>query len=343
MKYILVLFFSALVLTGCGDKESAAVIEEKDKYSADTTEIKTEPVENPDEQFQISYKFKQNNPITYRITMLSDVNQQTVMDTTINMQVRQSMTYILQLTPRESDSDGSTELNCLITSSKIEMEGSGQKITYISDSIDTPQEKADFAEHHALINNPFSVRVAKNGEILEFFKVDKLTNSYLEFKNLKDSASAQDKNMLKEQIIQSMLAPLLTQIFRKVPETELAKDSTWSYDQPKRQMMVFTLNQKNKFRIMQLEKFKNNKLAVIGIQLESNVTGDPKVTEEGVNYSFNKPKISAEGTIHFNIDEGFVQKVKTETLFETSVTAESRGTKRSNMEVIKNTNFVEKI
>jgi hypothetical protein len=343
MRYILVLFFSALLFAGCGEKDTTPVTEEKNKYEFDSTDIKTEPVENQDEQFSITYKFNQNTPYKYRITMLSDISQQTTTDTTINMNLKQFMVYLLQFTPRETDNDGVTELNFNISSAKVEMEGNGRKITYESDSIDTPEERDDFAEHHALINNPFSVRISRTGEILELYKMDKIINSYLDFKNLKDSVSAEDKNALKGQISETMLRPLITQIFRIVPETVVARDSTWWFRQPTRQMLVFKLDQTNKYKIKQLEKFRNDKVAVIDIDLETNISGESKVTEQGVNYNFNKPRISAAGTIHFNINEGFIQRVKTETHFETSVTAEAGGRKQSNREIVKNTNFVEKI
>jgi hypothetical protein len=343
MKYILGLFFSLVLFAGCGDKEPEQAAKEENKFAFDTTDIKTEPVENPGEQFQMIYKFDQNTPYNYRITMISDVNQQTTMDTVIDMNMHQYMVYLLQLTAKETDSDGNTELNCNITSAKVEMEGNGRKVTYESDSIDTPEEKADFAEHHSLVNNPFTIRISKNGEILEFFRVDKLVNSYLEYKNLKDSATAEDKSALRGQFTESMLQPLLTQVFRKVPADSVAKDSVWTFKQPTRQMLIFKVDQTSKFKVNQLEKFEDDKLAVIGVELETNVTGDTKVTEQGVNYNFQKPRISAAGTIYFNIDQGYVQKVKTETLFETFVTAESGGMKRSNKETVKNTNYVEKL
>jgi hypothetical protein len=346
MKYVFVLFLTVVFFYGCGDtaKEPAAIAEENNnKYAFDTTDVATEPVENPREEFHIVYKFTRNTPYNYRITMMSNLDQQTIVDTTIDMQMRQHMIYLLQLNAGETDSDGNTELNCSITSAKVEMEGNGKKVVYISDSIKTAEERDDFAEHHSLINNPFSLTVNKNGEIIEFFRVDKLVNTYLDYKNLRDSATAEDKEAIRNQITETMLRPLFNQIFRKVPESSLAKDSVWTQKQPARSMMVFQLTQTNKFRIKDLEKFKDDKIAVIGVEIETDIQGDNKVTEQGVNYNFNRPKISAAGTIYFNIDEGYVQKVKSETNIETSVTAEAGGMKRSNKEVVKSINLVERI
>jgi hypothetical protein len=345
MKYIFALFFSAILFIGCGDKNNndTAAAAEGNKFDYDTTEIKTEPIDNPGEQFQISYKFNQNTPYNYRITMISDVNQQTTMDTVINMNVKQSAIYLLQLTSKETDSDGNTELNCIFSSARIDMEGNGRKVTYQSDSVTTADEKRDYAEHHALINNPFSVRLSSNGEILEIFKVDKIANTYLEYRELKDSVTSEDKISLRTQISETMLKPLLANIFRKVPDNILAKDSTWVNKQPSRQVMVFKLDQSSMFTVKQLEKYRNQKVAVIDIGLRTDVTGESKVADQGVNYSFVKPKISAAGTIFFNIDEGFLQRAKTETHYETMVTAEAGGMKQTNREIVKSTNLVEKI
>jgi len=336
-----------MLFFGCGEKESSVPEAGKDKYSIDSSEIVMEPADNPGEQFMMEYRFVKGDPYDYRISMISDVSQVTTADTTVSMSVHNSRVYLLRLTPREIDNDGTVDLECEITSAKLEMEGNGNKVTYVSDTIKTAGDKEKFAEHHSLINNPFSIRLNKRGEILEIYKADKLVNSFLEYRNLKDSATAEDKNNLKTQIIETMLKPLLIQIFREVPEKSIAKDSIWTVKQPSRQVLSFQLDQTSRFKIKDLEKLKDNKIAVISADLDTKVTGESRHTEQGVSYNFSKPVIFATGTIYFNVDNGFVHKVRTETSYETFISAEGptpKGIqKMTKKEIIKNLSFVEKI
>ena len=43
-----------------------------------------------------------------------------------------------------------------------------------------------FAEFYSLYNNPFSIRFNKNGEVLEVYKADKISNKFLEIKGAAD-------------------------------------------------------------------------------------------------------------------------------------------------------------
>lgn len=346
MRYIIVLVFFVVLLAGCGDKDSAPV-DDKNKFAFDSTDIKLQPADNPAKQFFMEYKFTKGEAFNYRVTMISDMTQTVTADTTISMDMHQSMIYLLNFMPRETDADGNTELTCNITSSKIEMEGSGRKVIYHSDSIKTAEDKEKFADNHSIVKNPFSVRINKLGELLEVYKADKIVNSYLEYRKLADSASAEDKDMLKNQIVETLLKPLLSQVFSKAPEKPLAKDSIWIFKQPKRQMLVFQVDQTNKYLVKEVNKLQDDEIAVIGMEMETNFTGEQKVTEQGVSYSFEKPKISASGTMYFNISDGFIQKVKKETVIHTSHTAEGMTPqglqKRRNTETIKTQNFIEKI
>ncbi len=347
MRYIVVLVFGAFLFFGCGDKDSSAPLNEKDKFTFDSTDIELQPADNPAQQFTMEYKFASGSPFQYRITMISDMTQVVSADTTMSMDMHQSMIYLLSFMPRETDSDGNTELVCNVTSSKIEMEGSGRKVVYYSDSIKTAEEKEKFADNHALVNNPFSVRINKYGELLEVYKADKIINSYLEYRNLADSATAEDKATLKNQMVETMLKPLVTQVFSKGPGKMLAKDSSWTFKQPRRQMLVFQVDQTNKYKVQDIQKLNDKDIAVIDMNMETYFSGESKVSERGVNYSFDKPIISAKGTLYFNIENGFVQKVKKETVMRTSYSAEGptpQGIqKRRNSETIKTQNFIERI
>ena len=112
-------------------------------------------------------------------------------------------------------------------------------------------------------------------------------------------------------------------------------------------MMVFQVEQSSNYKVNDLEKLNNDKLAVIGMETKTNVSGETTHSEQGVNYNFTKPRIQGTGTLYFNLDKGHVQKIKSETLIETAVTAEANTPqglmKQSNKETVKTRSLVEKI
>jgi hypothetical protein len=347
MKYLLYLVFAAILLTGCNSQENTPPAEEKNKFDFDSTDIKTESVENAGEEFQLAYKFNEGDKIRYRVTRLSEIIQEIDADTLVRMDGKNSVVYLLNITPSKTDNDGNTELNCVVTSGKIEAENNGMRTVYDSDSVKTKEDKDKYASEYAVINNEFSVRVSKYGELLDVYKTDRIVNSFLEYKNAKDSASAEDKTYLKTQIAETMLKPLLSQIFRKIPENTVARDSSWVIKQPRRKMLIFEVDQTNKFVIKNLEKLKDDKIAVVGVEMITNIMGDNKVTEQGISYDIKKPKISGSGTFYFNIDKGFLQKLKSETYSESAMTAEGNTPqgykKQSSKEKVKTYYVVEKL
>ncbi len=74
-------------------------------------------------------------------------------------------------------------------------------------------------------------------------------------------------------------------------------------------------------------------------------TGEPKVNQGNVSYSFQKPISTAEGKIYFDVDKGIQIKSRTKTRLEISYTMEANTPKGkqkgSRRDVITNTNILE--
>ncbi len=82
----------------------------------------------------------------------------------------------------------------------------------------------------------------------------------------------------------------MTQMIRKFPDHSVGKDSTWSVKQQPEPFMIFTINNTTTFKVTNLQKQNDNKLAVIDASMNSNVTGKTTSTQQGVRYNFKKPK-----------------------------------------------------
>ena len=331
MKYLFLFIITiSFLFAGCSKKEEKPLTN-KNQFATDTSEIKTIPVSNPYEPFSLKYTFEKGKKYQYRISSLTSDIETMKTDSTKTQNFKQNSVYILELSPLETDQEGTIELSAVISSIKIEAWVDGKKITYESGTVKDSMEKIKYSQYEALVKNPFSIRVSKIGEILEIMRVDKIVNKFSEI-NVKASAmNSEQKASLKTNFINGILRPLFIQIFRQIPDHSIAKDTTWSITQPPAEAMVFKLETKNIYKISSLEKFGDDKIAIIEGSIKTIITGNNKAVNQGVSYDFTKPAITASGKIYFNINKGIIikSKVNTKTIMHFTMEAPSpKGTER---------------
>ena len=218
-------------------------------------------------------------------------------------------------------------------------------MTYQSGKVLDSTKIKIFIEHEGLVNNPFHFRITKYGELLDVFRVDKLTDRYLTLSGMKDSVKTEEKETFKNEITNNLIKPLLSQIFREVPDEQIEIESTWDKVMDPAPVLVFNLKLTNHYKVSDLEMLNNDRIAIINGTVTTTVEGETKHTNKGVNYVFQKPVSSASGKVFFNIDKGMVQKSKTKTLLELSYTMEMPSPqgvmKGSSSEVVANDNILE--
>ncbi len=346
MKKLLSVLFVliALVFIACGDKNKDEIPKIDSKlYNYDSTGFKTEPV-NDNSTFELGYRFDKGEKILYRLVSISETAQKIITDTTLTNNIKQEIIYLIEFEPKSIESDGTVEAEVKIVGLKLNADVNGEKMGFDAvNEKDTLQIQL-YAEFAAMLNNPFSMRFSEYGEISEIFRVDKISNRFLQLRDA-DTVDAQTKNMIKDEIVNSVLKPLMGQLIRKVTNKVLAVDSTWSAPQPPVPMMVFQINYTNKYRVAGIEKFNDNKLAVIDAGMDYSVEGETKINERGVNYNFNKPVSKGEGKIYFNISKGRIQKARTTSSTSFSFTMEAdtpQGRQKGKREeFVSNTNILE--
>ncbi len=324
MKYIKYFVLAAFLFVGCGNKseKNEDVKKPQDNFQYDTSDVKTTPVENPNESFLLRYNFEKGKDYKYRITNISEDHQTIKADTTVSQNVKQTIIYLVNLNLNSTDQDSVNEFNCTISSVKLDADANNQHFSYQSGVTKDSAELDKYVEYEALINNPFALRISKTGEILEIFRADKIVSKFLDMKGFADSVTTDEKLQLRQNIVDGAIKPLMVQLFRQIPENQTAKDSAWSFTQPPSQFMVFKMQNTYKYKITGLEKMNSDKIAVINATLDTKVEGKTKITERGANYEFEKPKTTANGKIYFNVTNGMLQKSKTQTTVDVSFTME---------------------
>ncbi len=345
MKYILISVMIGFMFIGCSKKSDVKQLDAKTMYAVDSTDIKTTPASNPNETFNLNYNFEKGKHYQYRLSAVSHDEQITKLDTTITQTIDQSVIYIMDVNLANVEKDGAKEMNCEITSVKLDADVNGKMFRYESGTTKDTADIERFAEYYSLINNPFSIRIGANGGILDIFKTDKIIDKYIEARKIKTALTPAQKDQLKNGITENLLKRVVGQIFREMTAKTIAKDSTWNIQQPTAQYLVFKLDNTDLYKIAGLEMFNNDKLAVIDAGLKTVITGDTHLKEQGADYNFKKPETSTSGKIYFNLTKGCIQKSKVKTNVQMSFTMEGptpKGKQKgSKSETITSSNIVE--
>ena len=320
LKLIFVSLLTIILLSACKNEEKTETengTSQEITFTFDSTALKTIAVEAEDEQsFFFRYKFEPGETFKYRLTNISNSQQNVVADTTMSESMNQTLIFIMNFKTVAVDQDSVAELECTFTSINLNASARGQQFTYQSGSQIDSSEKIQYAEYESLVNSPFNLRISKLGSIIDIYKVDRIMNKFLDLRGIADSLDAQQKIMASQELTNTSIKPLLTQIFREVPERKMAKDSSWTFKRETMPVLVFQVEFENKYKVSNLEMLNDDKLAVITGSVNTSVTGEQNRTERGISYHFDKPKTTATGKIYFNLSKGLVQKSRTESKIE---------------------------
>ncbi len=345
MKHFIIILAFTFILTGC-KKDSERPIDVKDKYSVDTTEIKTVKLENQNESFHINFGFEKGKEYNYRLTNIAENTQQVnANDTILSQKVKQTITYLINLKILDIDVDNIYEVAFNITSVKLEADANGEKFHFESTTSNDSLDRVRYSEYVSVLNNPFNVRVNKIGDIVEIYKADRIVNEFVKLKGVADSISSAEKDYLKKDMIERALKPLVVQVFRQLTDKTMSKDSLWTNTQEPTKLMVFQIQNTSTYQVKSLELLGNDKIAVIDAGLKTNISGNNKVKDRGATYTFNKPITHAEGKIYFNLTKGCVQRSKTNSKIQISYSMEvptPKGLEKGiKSETVVNTNILE--
>lgn len=337
----------SFIIISCGEKNNQPEnkLTDKEKYSFDSTDLKTDGVDDSGKPFLMKYKFAKGDKVLYRLTTIANNTQTITMDTTMSTNINQKIVYLIDFVVKDVDEDGATEAEIKINSLKLEASANGEIFNFETGKDVDSAKIHQFAEYQSLYNNPFNVRFNSKGEILEVYKADKISNKYLELKGAGDTISINDRNSIRQEIINGVLTPLLTQIVRKLSDTEVYTDSSWQIQQAPVPLMVYQINYTNTYKLENVEKLDGNRIAVIDAGIDFRYSGQSKVNQGNIFYTFQKPISTAEGKFYFNVDKGIQIKSRTKTKLEISYTMEAntpqgkqKGTRR---DIISNTNILE--
>lgn len=350
MKTLYLLFIlTVIVASGCNDQKNNrnGDLPEETVFQMDTSLVATTDSGNKDETFIPRYLFENGNTYSYKFSTLTESEQQLITDTTISSKYRQIATYIVDFKIDNIEEDSTFEMKVTVKDIKIDIESAADTINYIVGTKEDSAKMVQFSEFEAIRKNPFSIRLSKQGEVLEVFRADKIASDYTDLNNLSDSLTAEQKSKIREDIANGFLRPIMSQIFRVLPNKKLATDSVWIQEQKPVPILIFQMNYSNVFTVKGIEMLEGDRVAVFNGSMKTTFTGDTVYSNQGINYNFQKPVTTAKGSVYFNLDRGLIQKSITETNLHMQYTMQmpnpqTGGTSSGKkIENVKNVNVVE--
>ncbi len=320
MKKFFLLFTILVTFTylGC-DKKSGN--DNKPVSLKDTVQHVTKVDPNPPASVKLAYAFKKGDTFNYKIVSTNKSTQTIKSDTTVSQSGYDQIRYLINFSVVEVDEDKTADLKVILSTIEIDANSGDTKVSYKSGTITDSTERLKYADYEALVNSPFNIRVNSKGELLEITKVDRITNKLLDMQGAKDKVNEEQKKQIGFNISEGALKPLLKQIFRNLPSTELAKDSTWNESTPSK-FSIFDAVTIAQYELQEFEKLNDERLAIISFDANIETKGQNTFTERGVKYNFSKPKANGNGKIKFNTEKGLIQSSMVKSTVKSSMKME---------------------
>lgn len=311
-----------LFLQGCNEKKDNEIKSQEEQ--SDSPEVKTPAANNEKNFFNLVYKLDKGKSFRYRLITSQIENMQVQnKDTAIHSNMVQQETFLMNFQVDGVDENNAAELTCRITSIKSETDLNGTKFKYQTGQAAGEKELKNYARFESFMGNPFGLKISKYGDIVEINRIEKIINSFISINEMQDTIKQATKEQLRRDLTEAMLKPLLLQIFRKFPEEKMGKDSVWTIPQQPMPLTPMILKNTLIFRIAGIEKTDRDTAVVIEGEMKTEISGQQSMTNQGVQYFFDKPRTNASGRIYFSLSKGIIQRSNTSTLLEHSFRSEA--------------------
>lgn len=313
--YIFLSFFAvaALLLTpGCKEGENQPEESKTDILTVDSVDLKGTPL-SADEigKVDLTYALQKGDAFTFKLISITDEFQSVKTDTVQQMKLDQKISYLIDTKIEEVESDKSFEVSFTFKEIALDGKMNNESFTFNSKkSVDSTQ-KERYLEYLALIDNTFSARIDKYGNILEIYRTTKIADKILELRNMKDSISSEQKQYFVQDITNGALRPVVMQLFRRLPDKPVAKDSVWNFPQSPMNFQVFEVKNTHQFKLTGFEKIDDANFAIIEGGIQSLSALVPEAKANGIQ--MQNTGYSGSGKMFFNLSKGMFEKSRTTT------------------------------
>ena len=308
---VTLLFLLLVLFTSCSQKENDS-----------NSQVNTLPKVNESlttspniSDFTLKYRFNKNDKLSYKITTISESNQQIDADTVISTVTHQNVQYLVDLFVKEIDNKHNVIVDFTIKSISSEGTINGENILYDSKYIFSTQERMMFAQYEAVKNKTFTLKISESGEILDIFNIQDIIEELLSIQQQNEQITLEQKQTLIENFKDAAIRPLSQQLFRQFPSKPIAVKSNWQ-DKYYTKFAMFDIENIASYQVKKVNADENDSLVTISAGLSINWMGNHEATDQGVKYYFYDPVVSGSGIITFNKTKGIITHSETASSLE---------------------------
>lgn len=270
----------------------------------------------------IRYKFIPGEIHNYKLTNTLTTIQNIEADTTISAEVKQTADYIFELKVNSVDQYDIADISVKAKQINVTAIVNGERMDYDSKYIYSTRERIFFVDFESIKNKTYRVKATRTGEVIDIYHVDEILNEMLIIKGIKDSVNAEQRKVLKQNLIETGIIPLTEQLFRNVTDGLITVNSSWDQKYPS-YFAGFQIENIATFRVDDFPVEQTDTLAKIIASLAVKWEGQNEINERGIKYTFSDPNVGGYGTIYFNLTKGRVQRSETTIRMEMDVKMES--------------------
>jgi hypothetical protein len=194
----------------------------------------------------------------------------------------------------------------------------------------------DFVQYNALAGQEFKFRISPKGEISEVIELEQIHEKI--FKALGDTLKPDDKAKIKESMGSDALKAIIQNQFQKFPDTEVYKDSSWSFSN-ETNLSVFPIKNILSYKLKDIKTDKNiiaEIEATLGIEFISK-----EEKQMGMTIKLMNDEAGGKGTVSFDLTRGCIIKKETSTNINMDLKLSAKGQSANSKQTLKTNLLVE--
>jgi hypothetical protein len=326
IRIVVILFLFAAIF-GCGKKENKNLSENNQTQTLTNSDAYKglEKINVGSDKITLQYKFKKGEKFSYKLTTFSSMDQNVQSDSLKKQKSIQTLVYVFDIAVLNIDNNNIADLGITISSVNIDANINGKSFQYDSKANNSKEDKMKFFEYETITNSQYHAKVNQKGEVTDVSDVMKMVDKLIASQppQSKKPVTPEQKVMIAKNITDSAIKPVTQLLFKEVPDKNIAKDSTWVKRYPST-LAVFQLDNNAKYTVDDFVKLNNTNAVKVGLKLVVKSSGQKQGTENGVSYNFEDPKITGDGIVFYNLENGRVLKSESSTKVEMNVQVTSK-------------------
>ncbi|HMS32705.1 MAG TPA: DUF6263 family protein [Ignavibacteria bacterium] len=312
-KFLLIMFISFAIITGCGKKDDPKDVNSKGDNKSGSPNADLVVKDDKGTKITLDLKPKKNDVFKYKMNALTTSKEISPMSGDKELVSTQDINYYYSEEVNDVSSAGiityKIKFDSINILSTVTSGDSSVKVYYNSNVKDSIYGKPDFIQYNSIMNEEFFARVTPKGEISEIYGLEKVYENM--FKSLGDTLDAAQKESLKSSFGKEAIQAVLQQQFQIFPDNPVYKDSTWSrsYDT---QIMIFPVRNILSYKLNDIKE-ENNQYT---IKIDADLAVDfmkKEIKDEKMTYKIEDAKTGGKGTVEFNLSKGCVTGKQTST------------------------------